>query len=405
MSVRSICICNDNYMGVEEIYTLCEGMPIYIEGEVERVRELGRQRKLFCHCGCGANVTLVAGKEMKRAPHFRLWRGSNVEGCTALDESDNSIWSKLMLKLWIEEKLNAKNIGRKVALNKVTSSDRKFEFTFYDYDNRVGLCYWNKSDNITSDKVSAVESCEDIRNIVYITDISNAGTDGQYQEFMNKIQNVQGYNLFLNLNTKDMQKVLYEKIVLDVRVFVKTYIGFWKEVCVLSDTLSNYSFSPDMEFLHNGESVRGVVAREIDLFKKKDTEQEENERIRQEELKAEQERRETEKEHAAKEWMETRESRLRKIENEYAYKKTYTEDGEKIEDIDFATYGKPVINQLGCRFKKCKICGRHSIESYFVDEGEESDSNFSICIDCNRNGNRAGSWKKTLKFVHVVVGH
>lgn len=402
MSRKSICIYDDNYIGVEKIYTLCEGRPIYIEGEVERVRELGRQKKLFCHCGCGANVMLVAGKAMKRAPHFRVWCGTNVEGCSAIDESDNSIWSKVILKLWMEEKLNTKNIDRKVALNRIASFDRKFEFTFYDFDNQVGLCYWNKSNNITSDKVCAVENCEAIRKVVYITDISNAGTDGQYQEFINKIQSVQGYNLFLNLDTCDMQNVLYEKATLDVRVFVKTYIGFWKELRVLSDSLSTYSFSPEMELLHNGKSIRDMVAQEIEMFKKKNAEQEENERIRQEELKSESERLAREKAEKiclTREQGDARESKLRKIEMDYVYKKDFTKDGEKIADIDFATYGKPVINQLGHRFKKCKICRRHSIESYFVDVDEKSDSNFGICKDCQKGSNSVimGKSEKSMK--------
>lgn len=420
MARKAICIYDDKYLGVDEIYTLCEGMPVYIEGKVERLRELGHQKKLFCHCGCGANVILVAGKEMKRAPHFRVWGGSNVGECTALNESDNSIWSKLILKLWMQDKLQSEGIAHKVSLNQITSSERKFEFTFYDYENKVGLCYWNKCDNITTDKVNTVESCNEIKRVFYIVDITNSGTDGQYQEFMNKIQSVQGYNLFLNLNTKNIKNMHCENVILDVRIFVKTYIGLWKEINVISDFLSNYSFSTEMDLLYKGSLVRDYVTSAIDAFREKDALQKEKEHIRQEELrlekerqkaeklekerlareKAEQERleREAEKERTARERVKARENRLRGIENDIAYKKAFTEEGEKIADLDFATYGKPIVNQLGWRYKQCKVCGCISKDSFFVEEKEGHESNFGICSNCKQGANIT-SLKKSDKSI------
>lgn len=52
---------------------------------------------LFCTCGCGANLILVAGDRNLRAQHFRIKDSSMEEKCEAVIEGKTSIDSRIVL--------------------------------------------------------------------------------------------------------------------------------------------------------------------------------------------------------------------------------------------------------------------------------------------------------------------
>lgn len=94
MAQRTVCLCHGRYIGIESIYTIHKGQKINTEGKVEELRELGRNDQLFCPCGCGANLILVAGDRNLREQHFRIKSGTEKSNCTAISEHRLGIESK-----------------------------------------------------------------------------------------------------------------------------------------------------------------------------------------------------------------------------------------------------------------------------------------------------------------------
>ena len=54
--MRSECLYKDTKLHVSEVYHVVDGKQINIENKVELFRKLGREKKLFCPCGCGESV-------------------------------------------------------------------------------------------------------------------------------------------------------------------------------------------------------------------------------------------------------------------------------------------------------------------------------------------------------------
>mgnify|MGYP003299418227 CR=1 FL=1 len=83
MARRSVCLYNGNLLGIESIYTLSNGKQINIPKKTEEVRKLGREKKLFCPCGCGNNLTLVAGdrNNIKLTYPEDMERAENIINC------------------------------------------------------------------------------------------------------------------------------------------------------------------------------------------------------------------------------------------------------------------------------------------------------------------------------------
>ena len=61
MVQRSVCLCDGKYIGIESIFTVIDGKQINIPDKLSALRTRSRKGELFCPCGCGANLILVAG--------------------------------------------------------------------------------------------------------------------------------------------------------------------------------------------------------------------------------------------------------------------------------------------------------------------------------------------------------
>ena len=96
MAQRTVCLYNDKYIGIESIYSIKNGQKINIEGKIETLRKLGRDNQLFCPCGCGSNLILVAGDRNLREQHFRIKNGMENSRCTAVSEHRLGIESKIL---------------------------------------------------------------------------------------------------------------------------------------------------------------------------------------------------------------------------------------------------------------------------------------------------------------------
>ena len=114
MVQRSVCLCDGKYIGIESIFTVIDGKQINIPDKLSALRTRSRKGELFCPCGCGANLILVAGDRNLRAQHFRLKDSARQHECTAETERPHSIYSKIVLKCWLDEKLNVSDVETRV---------------------------------------------------------------------------------------------------------------------------------------------------------------------------------------------------------------------------------------------------------------------------------------------------
>ena len=82
MAQRMVALCDGKYIGIESIYTVINGRQINIPEKLKELRIKSRNNELFCPCGCGANLILVAGDKNLREQHFRERAGTGKYKCT-----------------------------------------------------------------------------------------------------------------------------------------------------------------------------------------------------------------------------------------------------------------------------------------------------------------------------------
>ena len=379
MAQRSVCLCHGKYIGIETIYTIENGKKINIEGKVEELRELGRNNQLFCPCGCGANLILVAGDRNLREQHFRIKSGTEKRSCTAIDEHRLGVESKILLKLWLDDNFPDSNIESRVTLSNLADDASKHELSFYNFSNNVGLCYWYNRANITSEKVDLIENVENISKVIYVADIQNMSENYQYPEYMKKIQNKQGYVLYLDIEDVETEEYCYEQAQLYVHLIVKDEIDkTWHEVHVVSDKLSEFKIDESGNLYHQSVSVEELVNQsKVQFYVKSEKAREERKRLEIEAREREQQRIEKltllEQE---REYKKQKEQEQRLLE-EQAYEKEI----EQLKSIDFSVHKGPVIDSRGKKWYRCKYCGKIGRANDFYTYGGANSPNQGICYN------------------------
>ena len=141
--MRSYCLYNGNYIDIAEIYEIRDGKQINIPEKLKYYRNLSDNRELFCPCGCGAVVVLVAGEKNLRRQHFRLLHDYANACCKYQEESELSIKSKIMLKCWLSKKLPEMEQGIKyrIPISRLVENKRRFELSMYSEDYDIGIIY------------------------------------------------------------------------------------------------------------------------------------------------------------------------------------------------------------------------------------------------------------------------
>ena len=126
MITRSQCLYNGNIIGIETIYTVIDGKQINNPEKITWLRKLSDNKELYCPCGCGTHLILVAGDRGLRAQHFRILKDDdNKFDCHVTDEGEVYIDSRIVLKCWLEDKLSSQNVLCKIQAKTVSESDRK----------------------------------------------------------------------------------------------------------------------------------------------------------------------------------------------------------------------------------------------------------------------------------------
>jgi len=224
MAQRTVALYKGKYIGIESIYTVVNGCQINIPEKLKELRAKSQNNELFCPCGCGTNLILVAGDKNLREQHFREKNGTSLYECTMPTEGKTSVDSKIVLKCWLDDKLGVNDIESRVAIDAVEDTKRKPEFTFLSVSRKLAVRYWRTRANIMEDKLDIIDSNLSGIRVFYVADISNGGADGQYPEALMKLQNKQGYCLLLKVDESD-----YAKAYLKAVFYGKDLDGFWRE--------------------------------------------------------------------------------------------------------------------------------------------------------------------------------
>lgn len=400
MAKRTVALCEGKYIGIETIYTVINGRQINIPEKLEELRAKSQRNELFCPCGCGISLILVAGDRNLREQHFREKTGTGNYECSMPTEGKISIDSKIVLKCWLDDKLIANDIESRVPIDIVEDTKRKPEFTFLSMKNKFAVRYWRTRVNVLDDKLDVLAGNLSGIKVVYIVDMSNGGTDGQYPEALMKIQDRQGFCLLLSVQEAD-----YDKASLKAVFYDKNLDGFWKEVVFAEGKLSDYSI------VRNGIVYVRDALEELLSAAKKDfsdgqikekerrAEQErlrverirkiqQEEELRRQELQRQQEetakRLQLQREEAEKRQKEEAEKRREEIEQKQEERRLREEDFKRNMKANFTQQDTQVRDAEGRRWIKCRDCGKIAMENEFIVYGGE-ERNLGICKACSAN--------------------
>ena len=400
MALRSICLCDGKLIGIETIFTVVDGMQINIPEKVEALRKKSKNNELFCPCGCGAHLTLVAGDRNLREQHFRLKEGRSDKDCKFESEGPVSIYSKIVLKCWLDDKCPGTDIESRVPICAVDDTNRRYEMTLLARSKNIAISYCYDRSNLSDEKLNILDKNSAGIRIHYISDIQNTGAFLQYPEMMMKVQSRQGHCLFLNLAYDDSQMVSYANSELKAIFYYRHDNGLWEEIEIASGLISSFSFDDHGDLLYFGRSLRTLKdqceqryinelerrrlvwekaqeRRRIEQARRqKEAEQRQVEYLaqlkKQQELAAELERKKKEQIEA--------ERKARK-EREEANKERIREKIDASIDLD---QEHPFYDSDGNRWIRCEYCGRLSTEEDFVSHGGSHHANLGTCKECHR---------------------
>jgi Skp family chaperone for outer membrane proteins len=394
LAQRTVCLCDGKYIGIETIYTVVNGKQINIPEKLTELRNKSRSNQLFCPCGCGSNLILVAGDRNLREQHFRLKDREFNSSCEAVIEGYNSINSKIVLKCWLDDKLQDPDIESRVPVRDVSDITRKYEFTFLSRSRRVGLSYCNDRINLSEEKINLLKENSKGISVIYVVDMRNFGNDGQYPECVMKIQNEQGYCLFLSVTDRD-----YSTARLRAAFSTQDIDGLWQEIIIAEDNMDEFTID-DGKVVYQSVPLNDLLERskvewkagiELECVKRE-------ERERQERAEAEERRRRWEEEQklaterAAKQRDEAEKARSEAEKHNCIVEKERIEEERRLADSLLERMNQQeeqVRDSQGRRWIKCEYCGKIALESKFSSYGGSNRINLGTCYECQKNNPEA----------------
>ena len=389
MAQRTEAIYQGRTIGIESIYTVIDGKQINIPEKLNWVREKSRNGELFCPCGCGANLILVAGDRNLREQHFRIKDSDTKLECTAVTEGRTSIESKIVLKCWLDDKLKTGDIDTRVPINTVDeSTNRKYEFSFLSESHKLAISYFHDRANITDEKLDILDmNTQDIR-IYYIADIMNGGFEDQFPEWLMKIESRQGYCLLLSIDG-----IEYEEARLEAVFYDQDIDGLWRETIVTEGRLSDYSFDENNNLMFHRDSLDLLYDKAYYEFRKKQDREHDRRIMEQEKREAERQKRLEEEKKLQEEYerkiKEREEQLLREKEDAESEKRRAREEFARNMAAGFEQQEKPIKDPDGNRWVKCEFCGKIAMDKEFSSYGGKNHVNLGTCIECSRNNPKA----------------
>lgn len=393
MVQRSVCLCDGKYIGIESIFTVIDGKQINIPDKLSALRTRSRKGELFCPCGCGANLILVAGDRNLRAQHFRLKDSARQHECTAETERPHSIYSKIVLKCWLDEKLNVPDVETRVPICLVGDTARKYEFSFVSRTSKLAVSYSYNRANLSDEKMEILRANSSGIRLIYIVDALNSCGNGQYPEALMKVQERQGYCLLL-----DVEEMEYSTAKLSAVFYAQDCTGLWREIEFAAGALREFSISEYGRLLYQNAPLAALCE-----WKKSEFERE----VQQEKIRREQQMKEllerpereqkqrpkrtqmlpvrrpqntkSERQRAMEKLVHEKEEagrRAQKKQREEAFRQTLAEQLNQQET--------QVIDPDGNRWVKCRYCGRVDKTTAFSSYGGRGSVNLGTCKICDR---------------------
>jgi hypothetical protein len=393
MVQRSVCLCDGKYIGIESIFTVIDGKQINIPDKLSALRTRSRKGELFCPCGCGANLILVAGDRNLRAQHFRLKDSARQHECTAETERPHSIYSKIVLKCWLDEKLNVSDVETRVPICLVGDTARKYEFSFVSRTSKLAVSYSCNRANLSDEKMEILRANSSGIRLIYIVDALNSCGNGQYPEALMKVQERQGYCLLL-----DVEEMEYSTAKLSAVFYAQDCTGLWREIEFAAGALREFSISEYGRLLYQNAPLAALCE-----WKKSEFERE----VQQEKIQREQQMKEllerpereqkqrpkrtqtlpvrrpqntkSERQRAMEKLVHEKEEagrRAQKKQREEAFRQTLAEQLNQQET--------QVIDPDGNRWVKCRYCGRVDKTTAFSSYGGRGSVNLGTCKICDR---------------------
>ena len=393
MVQRSVCLCDGKYIGIESIFTVIDGKQINIPDKLSALRTRSRKGELFCPCGCGANLILVAGDRNLRAQHFRLKDSARQHECTAETERPHSIYSKIVLKCWLDEKLNVSDVETRVPICLVGDTARKYEFSFVSRTSKLAVSYSCNRANLSDEKMEILRANSSGIRLIYIVDALTSCGNGQYPEALMKVQERQGYCLLL-----DVEEMEYSTAKLSAVFYAQDCTGLWREIEFAAGALREFSISEYGRLLYQNAPLAALCE-----WKKSEFERE----VQQEKIRREQQMKEllerpereqkqrpkrtqtlpvrrpqntkSERQRAMEKLVHEKEEagrRAQKKQREEAFRQTLAEQLNQQET--------QVIDPDGNRWVKCRYCGRVDKTTAFSSYGGRGSVNLGTCKICDR---------------------
>ena len=410
MALRTVALWKGQYIGIESIYTVIDGKQINIPDKLKQLREKSRRNELFCPCGCGSNLILVAGDRMLREQHFRLKDGESSQNCHVITEGRTSIRSKIVLKCWLDQELSAPDLQTRVPLCEVGESKRRYEFTFLSREKSLALSYCHERINRSDEKLHLLDENSAGIHVLYVDDISNLETDGQYPEGMMKVQDRQGFCLLL-----DIVGIDYAKATLKSVWYTTDLDGIWRSLTFAEGRLADYHLDAGGKLSLRGMSLDDWLEKgKAWLDKKLGAERrrrEEEERRREEQkrrLAEERQRQEAERQRQEAERQKQEEERRLFLEQEAERQRALREQEElqrkqllmeELKQKELRRQQTRMAMEKACsqqevqardedgnRWVRCVSCGRVDIDSAFSSYGGPGQINLGICRECARKG-------------------
>ena len=402
MVQRSECLFNDEVIGIESIYTIVDGKQINIPEKIESLRKKGREGLLKCTCGCGTKLILVAGDKNLREQHFRAIDENGNKKCTFKQEGPKSIDSKIVLKCWLSEKIKSE-IETRVPINKIINNDKKYELSHLARSNKIALNYTNTRLNLDDVKFQEIDELVNKFKIYHIVDFNNIETNGQYPEFMMKIQNRQSYCLFLNIDGRN-----YTKAKLISSYYTKNIYGTYISIQITEGYISEYSFNSDGNLLFKDNLISDLFTfkkneydrtlmeekkkYEEEIKKQKDIQERnrieyslEKENYRRFEYERNKTNRQKLIEAIKKSEQFENEAKLQKEKEAKQLEELKDKCEEKAKkEIDTYTQSK-YVDVLEREWYKCEKCGKVKLVKEFACYGGANKASIGICFDCIKN--------------------
>jgi len=378
MAQRTVCIYRGKYIGIESIYTVINGLQINIPEKLEDLRTKSKNNELFCPCGCGSNLILVAGDKNLREQHFRLKDGIFKDACNVIIEGKTSINSKIVLKCWLDDKLKSLDIETRVPIQAVDDSTRKYEFTLLSQEKKIAISYCCERENLSDEKLDILESNGQGIDVIYIVDIANSGCNGQYPEGLIKVQRKQGYCLFL-----EIQDVDYSKAILSAVFYIKDIDGLWQEVSFAEGKIKDFSINENGRITYLGQQLDELKVREESMFLRK-CEAEKLRRLEEERKCKEQYKRKLEEEERRKEALKREIEKAQEMHSNQATEltKKSEETLKRNKSADFSQQEIQVMDSKGNRLIKCEFCERIATVDKFSSYGGPNHVNLGTCKEC-----------------------